>query len=75
MNCKIRNRFRKLKEDIRMNKAEKIISVIILGAWVIFPDFIPGPIDDVLAVIMTVHQVCSIIMPAPTNARPAEIKS
>ena len=43
-----------------MTKIERYLVIAVLGAWALFPDFIPGPVDDVIAIIGLIHQIGQI---------------
>ena len=46
-----------------MERIERILLITFLGAWALFPDMIPGPIDDVVAVIAMIHQIGQLAAP------------
>lgn len=43
-----------------MKDLARIVLAVILVVWIIAPDLIPGPIDDVLALLWTISDVKSI---------------
>ena len=43
-----------------MDNLKKILIAVILFIWVIMPDLIPGPIDDVIALVFAIRDVKSI---------------
>lgn len=43
------------------NFIKKLILVVILLLWVIFPDFIPGFLDDIIALIAGVAVIFSMV--------------
>ncbi|MBN2797294.1 MAG: hypothetical protein JXR88_17920 [Clostridia bacterium] len=36
-----------------MNKSIRLLMLVLVTLWVILPDPIPGPIDDILLIMMT----------------------
>ncbi len=52
-----------------MNKTGKILTIILLGVWVIAPDIVPGLVDDAVAAILMVNQITSL-----TKANTTEIE-
>lgn len=43
-----------------MENLKKILIAVIFIIWVIMPDLIPGPIDDVIALVLAIQKVKSI---------------
>lgn len=43
-----------------MNSNTRIVIAVLLIIWIIAPDIIPGPIDDVIALILTIMDIRGI---------------
>jgi len=46
-----------------MDKRTRALIAALLGIWVLFPDFIPGHIDDIIAVIAMINQIVPLLKP------------
>lgn len=47
-----------------MKTFAKILLAVILIVWVVAPDFIPGPIDDIVAILLVISDIKSIGQPS-----------
>lgn len=39
-----------------MDKSKRLILIILAAIWIVFPDLIPGPIDDLIITVFAVYQ-------------------
>lgn len=54
------------------NRNVKIIIMALLGAWIIFPDLVPGHVDDIIALIALLSQLS---MPKKEGSEPELIET
>ena len=46
-----------------MKKTERIMIIILMAAWIVLPDLIPGPIDDLVVIFGLIKQIANVLEP------------